>query len=429
MTKENLTEVILKQSVENVRNTLPSIADYSLGTFGGVFLSFKDAYESLENHFKEKAAIDNDSNVPRDVRDISRAAMFTTSVVSGLYMTERVKNNIDKFFENPENNQYFEDLSNEEKAAFSQELKNKVEESFKPQTVTPQGKAYVQTITDKFNSEIERAKAHHSENAEKYLLAREISVINRMFNELKDNDNVAEAIGKVKDNIQNADSYFKNQGVELDRSFDYKIIDSMYENASQLSYENNGCINHAAFDFTIDLDSEDDEYMLKILYNFDLDEYDSTRLFQWADRVMSKYPESKINQTMVNGKPLFTDDEKEDLPRGKKKARVLASILKGDKVTYWSKNNDYEFVYRPEIKDNREKTFLEKIIDFFNNLLKLDDLSKMKSGIIKATNSHFTDKSNIREKMSFEEISGVNNLKKMSSPEKKSAEKSTDLSI
>lgn len=195
MTKENLAEVILKQSVENVRNTLPSIADYFLGTFGGVFLSFKDAYESLENHFKEKAAIDNDSNVPRDVRDISRAAMFTTSVVSGLYMTERVKNNIDKFFENPENNQYFEDLSNEEKAAFSQELKNKVEESFKPQTVTPQGKAYVQTITDKFNSEIERAKAHHSENAEKYLLAREISVINRMFNELKDNSNVAEAIG------------------------------------------------------------------------------------------------------------------------------------------------------------------------------------------------------------------------------------------
>lgn len=167
----------------------------------------------------------------------------------------------------------------------------------------------------------------------------------------------------MKDNIQNADSYFKNQGVELDRSFDYKIIDSMYENASQLSYENNGCINHAAFDFTIDLDSEDDEYILKILYNFDLDEYDSTRLFQWADKVMSKYPESKINQTMVNGKPLFTDDEKEDLPRGKKKARVLASILKGDKVTYWSKNNDYEFVYRPEIKDNREKTFLEKIIE------------------------------------------------------------------
>ena len=154
-----------------------------------------------------------------------------------------------------------------------------VSERMKMTAKTPEGEAFIDAITEKFNEAVTADNCN-------VLLGRGIAAANRMLDELNGSNDVAAAIDKAKTKLQDVDKYFINvMDFEPDRSFDYMILNEFMYHSTPLSYENGGCLNQVVNSIPISIDYEKDA---DTIHDF-LSRHDNTQLTDWLTPEMNHH--------------------------------------------------------------------------------------------------------------------------------------------
>ena len=143
----------------------------------------------------------------------------------------------------------------------------------------------------------------------------------------------------------------------------------------------------------------------------------------------SSHPFISMGDFMVNGKPMFTKDELEGKQADTLPCRIVESILRGNDVSVKvsGKENDvchlnpkFEEI-QEEHKEPKQKSFWDKVYDFF-----MDLFGKTKAPEVKERDKVATIQSDLsdssarnkaaREKTSFDELIGKDAFKKVTAP-------------
>lgn len=156
-----------------------------------------------------------------------------------------------------------------------------------------------------------------------------------------------------------------------------------------------------------------------------------------------------FSEFMVGGKPLFSPEEisaaRTPEDENKLKAKVIAEVLKGNPVEEMNEEKHTKELFSPQISDTRseERTFLEKIVDFFKELLGIGvkekqmenamlDQMKENANINEENYSGtYTDLDTLnehREKITFEELSAEHAVDKVTKAVKNSPALNKNLS-
>lgn len=152
MDKEQLFDTIIKKSLKVAEYKFPDEIEYINILSTGERSTFANHFfgTMLSEELAQNGLFTNDSSVSPERRNTARASAFAVSVVSSIFMTKKMHESIDEFFNLPENNEYFEGKSEQEIQDLKKELKDYVTDTLSVKANTEAGKAFVQRITDKF---------------------------------------------------------------------------------------------------------------------------------------------------------------------------------------------------------------------------------------------------------------------------------------
>ena len=156
-----------------------------------------------------------------------------------------------------------------------------------------------------------------------------------------------------------------------------------------------------------------------------------------ADK-MNINPDERLNigvkDVMVDGKPMFTQEQIENGNNKLLTCEVIARALSGEKVTT-NPTGEKEYLLSPSIKeigDKKKTHWYDVIVDFFRSLVgkettkeKAAKIDEMKAGI-EETQSEYKPLAAHREKMTFKDLFGQSNLDKVTPPPSKNQPQKTN---
>lgn len=243
-------------------------------------------------------------------------------------------------------------------------------------------------------------------------------------------NSVPEAIDAVKKEYEH---YAKPFG--LKHPFENMIWDQLNENASHLAEEKGGLFS--------DIDSVHYYYQKNkkdIKRENFVKHYKSNKLTEedreWSKSIVKFYFEN-IDEVKIGDKVIPTNREMSDQEKRDLHADMVAGLLTGKEVSY--KNYDIginQRLYLEEISatpfvnkdgnqdwdidiENLRDNFWDKILDFIRKALGLDKLTNL-------MNKEKAEDEQLREKLSYEELSGIKNLKNVKSTSAREKERAAE---
>lgn len=400
MNKQKLEEKILSFAVDNTKNPFPN----AIRDGKGIILLGMDIFDKLE-----EVLVENSIDVPGKPKETetinaSRASAFTASVVCQLYIADKIGKKIDKFAQDPNNAKYFDEFSNEqEKNSFISELKDKAAQRLSIDAKTDHGKELVQSLTDKFHDYVKPG----SDFADAFLSAGLSAVITlneklTSMSYIDDSVEAAKAEQTLHDILPGADHSLENL-----------IYDQILNNANYLAEEKGGMFADTN-EYIIDMIPEKKAALNRFKKNYksnSLTDEDK----QWACDNFYCLDCNGIDEVVIDGKTAVSKEQIDEVDGKDLHAEIVGALLTGKKVTI----KDYTFgtnskVYLRELDGNDplaglRKTFWEKVTDFIKQMLGLD----------KATNlakENQAENEKLREKMAFDELTGIKDIKKVKAP-------------
>lgn len=429
MSNEYLTKDILEFATKDARDRLPkSFGEY--GSFGAV-LKGEDTtlnfYSELRNALERNGAVSEAGNFSMDQKNGSRATAFASSVLTSLYMTDILCDNIDAFCDNPENDYRFRDQTPEQKEAFRQELKDKVRNDLAVKPKTREGEALAENLKQRFDRVTEFKEANRGQAKQLKddgldmsrlgtdLYGEGMAAIYAINSGLLNGKNVRETAASVRENAP------KNHDF-------YKIILESFENdAKELATEEE-VITHTVKQFNIDVNNTFD-----ITPTGFMERYNKGKLTPedkgWAMNVAGKMgiEYGDFENLKLNGKKMFEPwnlHKEDELDRT---ADVVGALLSGKEVALENQKDNTLTLLNPMIKgtlkERESKGIIDTIIEFFKSLVGIDSRQKEQDKIkmmdldAQKAKTNFMEKS--RERISFKELSGLNSLKKVNAPTQK----------
>lgn len=429
MSNEILTRDILKFATDNARAKLPE--SFGENGFFGAKLSGEDNtlnfYSQFRDSLEKNGAIAESNDISADRKNGSRATAFTSSVLTSLFMTDVLRDNIDEFFDNPENDYQFRNQTPEEKEAFRQELKDKVRNDLTVKPKTREGEALAEQITQRFDRILD-FKAANRGQAKQFkendgfdmsklgadLYSEGMSALYAINVNLRNGKSISETAKSVRENAPQNSSF-------------YKIILEGFENdAKELAAEEE-VITHTVKQFSVPVNNPND-----ITPTGFVEHYQKGKLSPeekgWAMNIAQKMgiEYSDFENLKLDGKPMFEGWQLHREDELDRTVDVVASVLTGKQVALENQKDEKLTLLNPsikgQVKERENKSILDRIIEFFKDLvsgttslereqnkIEMMDLDAQKA------KTNFMEKS--RERISFKELSGLNSLKKVTAPQ------------
>lgn len=407
MDKEQLSRLILDQAIEGTKNNYPK----SFENYWGIPTEY--AYRALGMDLRNNGmASDAPDDVTEERRNVAKASAFTISVVTGLYMTDALRDNIDKFFNDSKNDPYFEGYSDEQKNALRAQLKDSVKEQLAVKAKTERGIELVNNLTSKFDEvfkykddETERQQ-HNAQNI--YLdeygqktFQSTISMLARLNQNMVINKSAQQAVDSAKD------------FASLSSDFEMLIADAIATDSEQLAMEEEGVMRGRRLFSLDDLDGKKSIDVQKFLNHYNSPKGLTDEEKKWALAAFDKYIKIDYNDFryfMANGKPMFKPEELTEDAKLDRKIDVIANSLMTKEVTH-KKDNKELFIC--EIDSDFSKSLWEKICEFFKDLLGINK-EKQRAETISNMRGDYSKKQG--ERTNFNELSGFNALNKLTVP-------------
>ncbi len=439
MSKENLQNDILDFALNNLKSKIPmTFTQY--GAFGIDTKEDQDRersigqdknldFNKLSNVLVSNGAISDTLDVSADKRNGSRAAAFATSVLSSLFMADKLCEGIDDFYADPKNKALFEGMSVAEQDNLRQELKDKVRSDLAVKPKTEAGKRLAENITEEYtkNDYLKTSKEQVSSFVKDGLddlyqkstdmYTEGMAAIYAFNKHLSKNNSISESAEAVRANAPE-----KNIG------FYGLLLDGIEKDSAELAGEEE-VFTHAVKQFDVEVNNRFNVTPTDFLKRYEKGEL-TPEDNGWAMNIVGKmgleYGDFKDLQ--ANGKPMFEGHQLHKEDEINRSADVVAAVLSSKKVTL-QKDNE-ETLLNPsiqgELKEPEKKSlgFIDTLIQLFRKLVGRDsslnafqkdksDLQKMKSN---ADLNRRSFNSEHRQRVSFEELSGLNTTKKLNTP-------------
>ncbi len=418
MSNENLQNDVLNFAVDNVKDKIPdSFAKF--GTFGA---DRKGDFGVLGTYMMKNGAISDALDVTADRRNGSRATAFATSVLSSLYMTDKICENIDEFCSDPKNKALFQDMSTAEKDAFRQEMKDKVRNDLAVKPKTEAGKQLVENLTKEFTkadylktSKEQVMKYKERDGVDVYQMSTDMygegmAALYALNNHLYNGKSISESAQAIRDNAPKNSDFYK------------LILDSIEKDSKELAGEEE-IFTHVVKQFRVDVNNNFNVTPTEFLEHYQKGTITPEER-GWAMNLVGKMglEYDDFQNLKVNGKQMFEGwqlHKEDELDRA---VDVVAATLFSKQVTLQKDN--METLLNPdingELKKPESKGIIDTIIQFFRSLVGLDSFAKEQQKLSIMGSQAKIDKLNYQEKhrqrVSFNELSGLNSVKKMNTP-------------
>lgn len=409
MEKQQLFDTILESAVSSAKMKLPMGIHFKNASGDKFYTATVLFFDDLRRRFQTNGTFTTDDSVLPETRNASRASAFTMSVLNSLFVTDKINNGIDEFFNDQQNNSLFKDQSEEQKQELKNELKNYVEETLSVKAKTDEGKAFVQKLTDEYDT-IKGDK--NSAQKAKEFMETSLATVYSINDALSQNRKLDQALDITSDNLGR------------DNVFVQMIVDEMRDNFAALASEEE-VYAQTVRDLDVSVENQS-----KVKPQDFVEHFGSNSLSEeekaWANNVFDNGINDlsiDFKNIMLDGKPMFSPEKISQSSQDELKQAIIAEALSGKEVTVKDPEKSEITLLTPNIKDSAEntsKSFWQKVIDFFADLLGITTKEKkekakveaMKENISDALNN-FNQNNSQREKTSFYELSGINTMHKV----------------
>lgn len=413
MNKEQLFETILKEAVDSAKYKFPEVFEHE--NFWGGYAS--TTLKELESNMSRNGVISLTPNVSTERRNTARASAFILSVVNSVYVTDKIHDGIDEYISDPKNKDNFREMSEQEIQDLKTELKNYVTDKLSVKAKTAEGKKVVKDITDKFNyvakykddpemkSAIEK-EGIFEENSNDLIMGGTLLVctLNKW---MSDDVPVSQTINEIKGTINEKSS------------FESMIVDAIENNSEALASEEE-YYTQTVKNLTVSVGDDQPVKPTEFLEHYENNQLSADEIV-WARTVFDSGMTDKsmdFSSYMLDGKPMFSKEKIENTLPAQLKTEVVAAALSGKEVAIKDNEKEKLTLLTPIITETAAKTpksIWQKIFDFFANLLSDKSKEKAMQEKISTTLKDFNNK-DVKQKISFDELSGRNTIKKVTAP-------------
>lgn len=416
---EKLFDEILSDAAKTVLDNFPEELKVSNMMGGQRVRTANSFYKELNGFFETNGVYTEEEQIDEQTRNMSRATLFTVDVLNSLYLTDRLNDYIDNYFENPENEHLY--ANEEEKNQLKSDLKKRVEDTFEVKTNSQEAKDYAQSLKDGFS-----ADSYEKGMSWIYNINQSLTYQGGM-NQLTSSQN-----------------YFQ----EAPDSIVRKIVDGINAHSAELAQEEKP-VSKGIRGFSVvygigkgkDVNPAD---FVKHFKNSTLSDDEK----RWAINVyrdsliddLNKDKDKRFNiglgDIKVDGKPMFTKEQLRNESKSDEMiCEVIARAMSGEKVTA-NLTDDKEYLLSPKIENygkEKEKHWYDFIVDFFKShfgggtekekAAKIDDMKTE----IENTQTKYADSVSRREKITFDDLFGKSALDKVTSAPKQQPQKTNTL--
>ena len=412
MEKEELIQLILEKTTDSLREKMPQ--DMGDNRFGGAIKldDMNSFFQQMWSGLRFNGAVSDEADISQDRKNLSRASAFAVSAVTGIYMTYALGECIDEFFENPENNQYFEGYSDKQKTELRDNLKNTVKDRLAVDAKTEKGRALVEKLEERFRT-CETVNGQPESRLHEYKSS--MAALNSLVYTMVGLGNKNALLGIVKRNTKDEDK-------------SVKIITEALENGSDEIAKEEKAVDWAVAMF----DRSDGEKTVdaqEFLEHYNSKKGLSEQEKKWAVQQFDSLGLDHVDflHFKSDGEPMFTFNQVSEMAPDDKKIGVIANALMGKSVVLENHGKETlisENLHEPLIKDESEKSWWERLIDFIKDKLGIGRDEKQRINQVRETHDDFVNK--FADRISFKELSGINALEMVTGGSKKKTELSAE---
>ena len=414
MEEEELSRLILEQTTESLKNKYPQdMGDNSFGS--NIELSnTKDFFKSTSTCFVMGGVATNKSLVSEEGTNLARASAFAMSVVTGLYMTYALRDSIDEFFAAPNNAHHFDGYSEEQKTALRGRLKDTVKERLATEAKTDEGKALVQKLTEKFEGyerENEQNGAQNSASSQSRQrdFKSGLSALNSVLYQVVSDTATKKTLDTIKQHTKPNDDFVRLITESLENDFANLAKEEEVITRTVSTFN----MNHSANTVNVQ----------EFLEHYNSEKGLSGKEKDWALDMFNNLGLTNVDfaNFMADGNPMFSPEKLAQKNKLNMKIDVIANALMGNNVIL--KENGKETLISEEI-DEPEKNWFEKFIDLIKEKLGIGSNERQRVKKVKEAEENFRPK--MSERISYNELSGLNALKKVTGETKQQNERTAE---
>lgn len=414
MDKKQLFDTILMEAVDSAKYNFPDKFEHK--NFGEEFAF--SAFNTLGANMSRNSVISLNPDVSPERRNAARASAFILSVVNSVYITDKIHDGIDEYIKDPQNKDKFKGMSEQEIQTLKTELKDYVTDTLSVKAKTEEGKKFVKDVTEKYNtivkykddpgmrSAIEK-EGIFEENSNDLIMGGTLLVCT-LNNWMHDDYPVSQTINEIKERINETNPY------------ESMIVDALENNSAALASEEE-YYTQTVKNLTVSVGDDQPVKPTEFLEHYENNQLSADEII-WARNVFDSGMTDKsmdFSSYMLDGKPMFSKEKIENTLPAQLKTEVVAAALSGKEVAIKDNEKEKLTLLTPKITETAAKTpksFWQKIMDFFSNLLKDKSKEKAMQEKISTTLKDFNNKDKLKEKISFNELSGRNTLGKLTTP-------------
>ena len=378
-------------------------------------LAQNDLYESKSNDRQDQPVSKN----------AAHSLTFALHAINNINTAGKIKANIDKFFDNeqiqPFAKSFLEEkgiTTDEQKKALRKELKDHVDEKLTIETSSLTAKSLISELQKSYD---ENYKGLEDTNA---FLKEGLAFVYSANNEIKAGS--GESGRDVGYAIAGASEHFENFGVG-------KVADTLTNELSDPDWINelsseNPITAHNFRDLNVMYGTTPNVKLSEFLEHAKTGEFTNDEKF-WAKSVYNDirtntfgiYSTVEYKDVMMNGKPMFSKDDlkknSDDLS-----CKIVENMLKGEDVAAKKPSTGEITHLTPKLEEvNKSRNIFQKLIDMIANFFskEKEKIADIKNEIAQKQPENQTN----RHRMSFSELIGENDIKKVTAPPSKTREK------
>ncbi len=455
MTKEELSQQILEDTMQTTLNELDGpLLDIPVRSFTLMnddpekvrsdlsVVTFPGLYSKLGTSLSISEIATDDK---KDKVNIARATLFVASALGSLFVRDRLRDNIDKYFEGGLRDNL--NMTPDEQQKFRQELKDKATEAVKRQANNPAASRIIDKIDQSFNRIANSKDVPQSENVRGVLgnyterfvgcgMSALTALNNAINNDGKEPRDIATAVGIVKQMISDDDKDI-SKGMaygEFSETFG-KVLDDIVKDADELAKASMTNFTKTDVGFSIDksakvqpLDFLRSVNDAKESHPNDPEAINHIPEADWAVKFYEEnLSEFGLKNFVIDGKPMLTESQiakvsnnSAEINTNKFKIELVSALLSGKEVMAKNEKSGEMTFLNPQLQKavaKETKTLWESFVDFIKNLFGVGSKEKEQHKAMEETFNNnlreFNNKKHIKEKISFNELSGINSLKKV----------------
>ena len=422
MPRNTAFQQILNNAVEKAQNDTPKQMKIINGGEKCTLQDTDKFFQELSDSFVENDVLKASTNT-----SMIRAAAFALRVVNSIDATKKIQKNIEEFFGDEKNNDWFAQqgiTTDDEKNKLKEDLTKHVEEQLEVKANTDAGKRFVKEVKDCYEDYAETAAENSSFLQDSCAFLRDVTGMAFKF---EDREAVEQAYTRWGRNSE------KNN---------YDFVPNIMYNA--LAKESKELSQEVSPDLTPELVQHYGVYFgdsIKVK-PVDFLEHAKTGNFTLEDKMWAEgkyqalveqgiFRSVSMTDFMLNGKPMFSEEDVKNTNMDELSCRLVENMLKGEDVSIKKPGREPVHIDVQLIKvENKEKKgYLQRFFDFIKDLLNpgaKEMAAQKQKDLAENLETRKAENKAARQRISFDELTGKSAAAKFVMPPSKDKQLSAE---